>query len=341
MLIKKERFPSISGMISSLIPSSMKRSRYKRRGFKIGKNVKFGIGSYIQGKNVEIGDNTKIGMFTIIYADNLKLGKNVDIGAMCYINTPHVEIGNNSILREQVYVGGRTTPKSKLVIGENVKIFQFTVLNSTDNLIIGNNVGIGGRCLIFTHGSWQSIMDGYPVTFGRVVIKDNVWLPWQVIILPGVTIGEGSTIGAGSLITKDIPDYSLALGTPAKVVKQYPDYPPKLTQKEKKDLLHNIIKEFANYLNFSGLRSEINKINDEIKLSIHSQKLYIVYIFLSKIDYDKKCDCIISLNRINYNKIKRTHYYFDIENKLYYGEGDLVEELQNFFSRYGIRFRRN
>ena len=54
----------------------------------------------------------------------------------------------------------------------------------------------------------------------RIVIGEDCWLGGNVIVLPGVTIGKGSTIGAGSVVTKDVPDYCVAAGNPARVLKK-------------------------------------------------------------------------------------------------------------------------
>jgi acetyltransferase-like isoleucine patch superfamily enzyme len=53
----------------------------------------------------------------------------------------------------------------------------------------------------------------------KITIGDNVWIGRMVVILPGVTIGKGAIIGAGAVVSKDIPDYAIAVGNPAKVVK--------------------------------------------------------------------------------------------------------------------------
>jgi acetyltransferase-like isoleucine patch superfamily enzyme len=58
-----------------------------------------------------------------------------------------------------------------------------------------------------------------PLKYAPIVIKDGAHIGIGSIIMPGVTIGKGSVIGAGSVVTRDVPDYSLALGVPAKVVK--------------------------------------------------------------------------------------------------------------------------
>lgn len=59
---------------------------------------------------------------------------------------------------------------------------------------------------------------------GKIVIKDNCNIGWNVIIMPGVTIGENCVIGAGAIVTKDIPDNSIAVGVPAKVIESIDEY---------------------------------------------------------------------------------------------------------------------
>lgn len=78
-----------------------------------------------------------------------------------------------------------------------------------------------------SHGkSERSVLDMNPnlrpiESKGSVVIGNNVWLGDNVIVLPGVTIGDGVIVGANSVVTKNIPSYSVAVGNPAKVVKSF------------------------------------------------------------------------------------------------------------------------
>src|SRR2546426_607351 len=97
-------------------------------------------------------------------------------------------------------------------IGRRVRIGPLAV-------VIADDTGIGGHCLLFTHGSWQPQTDGYPVAFAPITLGRNVWLPWRVFIMPGVSVGDGTTIGANSLVTKDLPAHCLAAGSPAKVLR--------------------------------------------------------------------------------------------------------------------------
>ena len=89
---------------------------------------------------------------------------------------------------------------------------------------IGENVMMGPNVLIYTQNHRTDRTDIPMREQGMseiqpVIIEDNVWIGARVIILPGVTIGTGSVIGAGAVVPKSIPPYSVAVGNPARVVK--------------------------------------------------------------------------------------------------------------------------
>jgi lipopolysaccharide O-acetyltransferase len=101
-----------------------------------------------------------------------------------------------------------------------------------NNISIGNNVLMASKIYISDclHGSYKGdekdsspfsnpINRAYSKSF--VIIKNNVWIGESVSILPGVTIGEGSLIGANSVITSDIPDFCIAVGVPARIIKRF------------------------------------------------------------------------------------------------------------------------
>lgn len=90
--------------------------------------------------------------------------------------------------------------------------------------IIGNDVMMGPQCIIYT---WNHKFDDLTTTMrGQgfqeekpVIIGDDVWIGGRVIILPGVHIGSHSIIGAGSVVTKDVPEWAIVAGNPAKIKK--------------------------------------------------------------------------------------------------------------------------
>lgn len=121
--------------------------------------------------------------------------------------------------------------KFSLIIGNNVQVNDNVHITAMHNVRIGNNVLMASKVYISdcTHGIYTGDVQSFPDTppisrkydIKSVHIEDNVWLGDNVCVLPGVTIGEGSIIGAGSVVTKSIPKHSIAVGVPAKIIKQF------------------------------------------------------------------------------------------------------------------------
>ena len=103
--------------------------------------------------------------------------------------------------------------KNKLKIGSNTFIGQVEFALH-DTITIGNNVCINDGCLLLS-GS-HNINDPFWVHVKKpIIVEDFVWIATNVIILPGVRIGKGAVIGAGAVVSKDIPEYSIAVGNPS------------------------------------------------------------------------------------------------------------------------------
>ncbi|MFQ6106380.1 MAG: hypothetical protein ACE5QF_02150 [Thermoplasmata archaeon] len=215
----------------------------------IGPGFRLGRGACIIGEDVHVGEDVSIGRNTVILGKEISLGDGVSIGSNVEINCKKVRVGERTRIDESCTVGGLSTPRSELEIGKEVHVFEDCYLNTTNKLTIGNGTGIGGRTMIWTHGSWQSILEGYPVSFAPTTLGENVWLPWHIIVMPGVTIGSGATIGAGAVVTKDVPPGSLAAGVPARVLKDASSYPRKVEMEEKARIASDIIDDFGESLN--------------------------------------------------------------------------------------------
>ena len=124
-------------------------------------------------------------------------GKNVNIEKNAYF-TPDVSIGDRSGIGIDCEINGPVS--------------------------IGNDVMMGPEVIIYTSGHNFARSDITMIEQGSsekepVIIGDDTWIGRRVMIMPGVTIGKGCVIGAGAVVTKDIPDYTVAGGVPAKVLK--------------------------------------------------------------------------------------------------------------------------
>ena len=116
-------------------------------------------------------------------------------------------------------------------IGNNVQINDYVHIGAVEYVEIQDNVLIASKVFItdHNHGSYSgqnhdspnSIPKDRQIYSNKVVIEKNVWLGEFVSVLPGVNIGEGSIIGTMSVVNKNIPPYSLAVGSPARVIKKY------------------------------------------------------------------------------------------------------------------------
>lgn len=250
MLIRQSRIPVARMLTEGLLPSFLKVTLYRLRGATIGRGVTIGPLSVIVGATVSIGDDSHVGFATIVRGREISIGRHVKIGSTTFLDVEKITIDDDAKINEQVFAGGPTLPESHLHVGKRCIVMQHTFLNATKPLIIEDGAGVGGKCSIFTHGSWQDALDGYPVKFAPVRIGKNVWIPWNVFVMPGVTIGDGATIGAGSLVTKDVPAGALAAGVPAKVIRTADDYPPRPDASARARMLDDMLAEFLRYLEY-------------------------------------------------------------------------------------------
>lgn len=107
-------------------------------------------------------------------------------------------------------------------IGENFGANHNLLILDPGKVTFGNNVMIGANCSFYTtnHPLDPHLRNEYLQWARPIKVEDNVWICSNVVVLAGVTIGENSVVGAGSVVTKDIPPNTFAVGNPCKVVKE-------------------------------------------------------------------------------------------------------------------------
>lgn len=167
-------------------------------------NKTHGDGSFSVKDFKKIGENVIFERGVLVFhPENISIGRNV-------------YIGHNAILKGY--------HKNEMIIGDHTWIGQGGFLHSGGGIEIGKAVGIGPAVKIITsvHGEkdLSKPLIFCDFEFGKVVIEDACDIGAGAIILPGVKIGEGSIIGAGSVVAKDVEPYTVVAGVPAKVLRR-------------------------------------------------------------------------------------------------------------------------
>lgn len=175
---------------------------------------------YYASKTLLLGEGSKIYKETIVCnmqgnIHNIIVGKNTHIrGELLTLNYGgKIEIGNDS------FIG----PDSRIWSGESVTIGSNVLISHNVNIIDTNSHEID--YLERAEGYKNLLIKGYPknkgsIKTGKIIIHDYAWINFNTTILKGVTIGKGAIIGANSVVTEDVPDFTLAIGNPAKVIKK-------------------------------------------------------------------------------------------------------------------------
>lgn len=173
------------------------------------------------GKSVNIQPNVRF-----IGTDTIEIGDNVRIYSGSYISNK----GNQICLERNVSIDRGVDIRAYDHKGGGIYIGEDTYIGPYVCMAGPGLIRIGRDCMIASHSSLYANNHVFAdpnrkfreqgLSIKGIVIEDDCWLGTGVRVLDGVTIGRGSVIGAGSVVTKDIPPFSVAVGTPAKVIRR-------------------------------------------------------------------------------------------------------------------------
>ena len=154
-------------------------------------------------------------------------GTNIDKSVIIYKRAQILRYVSNITLKKNVIVKSGVqicacNKSAKIDIGENTTIGFYTFIYSSDKIKIGNDCMIAPFVYLVDsdHGTkLNSTMNSQPNKTSPIIIEDDVWIGANSTILPGVKIGKGSIVAAGSVVTTDVPENNLYGGVPAKFLK--------------------------------------------------------------------------------------------------------------------------
>jgi acetyltransferase-like isoleucine patch superfamily enzyme len=183
----------------------------------------------IETKQVVLGSNSMVKNLSVDIRNNLVSKTYLRVGDDSVISGKFVfenEMGSISIGNGTFVGGGKFVTINKISIGNDVLIsWGCTFMDNNAHSIKWserkNDVKDWKKGIeedkIGIYKNWQHVESA------PIIIKDKAWIGFDTVILKGVTIGEGAIVGSRSVVTKDVPDWTLAAGNPAKIIRQIPE----------------------------------------------------------------------------------------------------------------------
>lgn len=303
----------------------------KKIFLKMACNASFGRRSYIgwfsavSGDSVRLDDFAVVKPFTLIRCDgDVKIGKYTEIAGFSLIyGSASFIVGNKCYLGTQL------------------------LFNVTEDVIIGDEVGIGPRTMIFTHGSFLPYTEGYWAKFGRVIIGNRVWLGAGVFLHPGIEIGNDVFVNSRSVICKKVPDGKVAEGFPAGAIIDMNQIRRSVSPQRKERLIRQILKHFASHISKTQKDLQIEKFKDDDCIYKLKNKTYRIVIEgpnqdfnkMLRSKYAKETICLYPNRQISQDERAILTYFDFTSMKASYSKNRLFKELYLFMNRhYGLFF---
>ncbi|WEH37338.1 hypothetical protein PZB75_00405 [Streptomyces sp. AM 4-1-1] len=208
---------------------------------RIGQGVRIGAGTVIVADDLVLADGAVVGSGCDLRSAHLELGPGAQVGegnrwlvadqavlgagtvvdAGADVVCRRWSVGDGSYIGHRLRVGAGASMEERSVvrIGCRCQIAPDVVVNPTEQVVIGDEVGISAQVAIWTHGyhAGHAVRDGHRAAFAGVEVGDRVWLGFRSVLLPGVRVGAGTVVAAMATVNRSLPAGVLAAGVPAQV----------------------------------------------------------------------------------------------------------------------------
>lgn len=206
-------FSAVLGMLFRTLGMALRGAR-RRIGFKRAKGITF------IGKDVTLRNKGYISAGRNFIAEE---GCEIDgLARRGVIFGDRVTVGRCAMIRPSTQFGGAEMGEG-LHVGNNSNIGPYSYIGCSGYIQIGNNVMMSPRVSLYAENhNFEDVnrpMKEQGVTRQHIIIEDDCWIASHSVVLAGVTIGHGSVIAAGTVVTKSVPPYSIVAGVPGRVIR--------------------------------------------------------------------------------------------------------------------------
>jgi acetyltransferase-like isoleucine patch superfamily enzyme len=222
----------------------------------LGGGAVVGAGCDLRSSQLELGPGAEVGDGSRwLVADRARLGAGTVIDAGSEVTCMEFLAGDGTYVgpRLRVGAGASMEERSVVTIGDWCQVAPDVLVNPTEPVVIGDEVGISAQVAIWTHGyhAAHAVRDGHTAAFAGVEVASGAWLGFRVTLLPGVRVGEGAIVAAAATVTRSLPARVVAAGVPATVRRHLE--PSAMSQEQRGEAVTALVDGWLRRLRFKGL----------------------------------------------------------------------------------------
>lgn len=204
-------------------------------GARIAPTAHIGWFASVRGRTVVLGEHSAIGALTLVRCDG-----DVSLGRYAEVSSFVLAYG----------AGG-------LHVGDHSYVGPQCLINADEDVRIGHRSALGPRCMVFTHGSFLPVTEGYPVRLAGVTIGDRAWLAAGVFLHPGVRVGDDVLVNSRAVVSADIPSGTVAEGAPARPLFPIDRVKRRMTPARIDETMRQVLARFADLVLRRALELEV------------------------------------------------------------------------------------
>ncbi len=321
------------------LSSATKIGLYRQNGAAIGDGVRIELGALVIADEIRIGAASTIGADSAIDCRRFSLGRLSVLGKRTRASCNSISIGDALWAKDDVMIGGGGGGQSRasLAVGDACFFGEGCYLNAGEPLVLGDEVCIGSRAMLFTHSHWQSVLRGYSSRFGPIEVEDHVFIGNNVFVFPGVRIGSESTVMVNSFVAVDVPPRAFVGGVPAQVVRHI-EQPSRAQQIE---IMRAQLAELAQALGESGRPVAARESGEVTILELDSgESIRFAPDWNAAVVSAAERVVVLTFAEEEISSLAPSATIFDLAGSRVYGKQDaLSDDVREFCRRRGIRFR--